>query len=161
MTEPRIEILSEKKLAGKRMNMSFAANTTGELWRSFMPQRKEIRNATSADLFSMQIYPPGFFENFNPGASFEKWAAMEISDFENVPEGMETFTLPGGLYAVFFYKGAASAGESMFRYILGTWLPASDYVLDTRPHFEILGANYKNDDPESEEDIWIPIRSKK
>jgi AraC family transcriptional regulator len=47
-----------------------------------------------------------------------------------------------------------------FQYIFGTWLPNSEYVLDNRPHFEILGEKYKNDDPTSEEEIWIPIKAK-
>ena len=28
------------------------------------------------------------------------------------------------------------------------------------PHFEILGAQYKNNEPDSEEEIWIPIQLK-
>jgi AraC family transcriptional regulator len=39
-------------------------------------------------------------------------------------------------------------------------LPASEYVVDNRPHFEILGAQYKNNEPDSEEEIWIPIQLK-
>jgi predicted transcriptional regulator YdeE len=38
----RIETLTEKKLIGKRMRMSVSGNKTGDLWRSFMPRRKEI-----------------------------------------------------------------------------------------------------------------------
>ncbi len=34
--EPRIEILDDKKLVGKRQIMSFANNRTGDLWRSFI-----------------------------------------------------------------------------------------------------------------------------
>ncbi|MGK2861531.1 MAG: GyrI-like domain-containing protein [Chitinophagaceae bacterium] len=48
----------------------------------------------------------------------------------------------------------------MFSYIFNTWLPPSGYDLDNRPHFEILGEKYKNDDPLSEEEIWIPIKQK-
>jgi AraC family transcriptional regulator len=156
--EPRIEILSEKKLIGESLKMSFTENRTFELWSGFMPRRKEIINAIGSDLLSLQIYSPLFFERFNPGADFEKWAAVEVTNFDSVPEGMETFTLAGGLYAVFVYHGAASAGAETFRYILGTWLPASEYILDNRPHFELLGEKYKNEDPDSEEEIWIPIR---
>jgi AraC family transcriptional regulator len=72
---------------------------------------------------------------------------------------METYVLPGGLYAVFDYKGL-NTDNSIFQYILGTWLPGSDYVLDNRPHFEVLGDKYKNNDPNSEEEIWIPIKTK-
>lgn len=157
---PTIKTLTEKKLIGQRMAMTFVNNTTGLLWKTFMPRQNEIQNRIGTELYSMQLYRPLFFEQFNPNSEFEKWATMEVSSFEAVPDGMETFTLPEGLYAFFFYKGDASNAESTFKYILGTWLPNSDYLLDNRPHFEILGANYKKDDPNSEEEIWIPIKLK-
>lgn len=156
--QPRIENLNEKKLVGKRMMMSFSNNRTGELWKSFMPKRNVIQNNIGTELYSMQIYPPLFFTNFNPNAEFEKWATIEVSDFESIPNEMETFTLTSGLYAVFVYKGLANAAAQTFRYIFETWLPDSGYVLDNRPHFEVLGEKYKNEDPNSEEEIWIPIK---
>jgi AraC family transcriptional regulator len=156
---PRIEILKVKKLIGKRLIMSFGDNKTGELWRSFLPRRREITNSVSNDLISMQIYKADYFSEFNPAKEFEKWAAIEVSDYDNVPMDLETFTLKGGLYAVFDYKGL-STDNSIFQFIFGTWLPNSDYLLDSRPHFEVLGDKYKNDDPNSEEEIWIPIQQK-
>jgi len=156
----RIETLSGKKLIGKRMRMSVSGNKTGDLWRSFMPRRKEILNNRGKDLYSMQVYDNLYFNNFNPDKEFEKWAAVEVTGFGTVPEEMETFSLPGGLYAVFLYKGAASEGGKAFQYIFETWFPASDFLLDNRPHFEILGEKYKNEDPDSEEEIWIPVKTK-
>jgi AraC family transcriptional regulator len=34
------------------------------------------------------------------------------------------------------------------------------FEVDDRPHFEILGIRYRNNDPNSEEEIWIPIIEK-
>jgi len=158
--EPRIENLAEKKLVGKMVVTSFSNNRTFELWRNFMPRRKEIQNVIGTELYSIQVYKPQFFETFNPDNEFEKWATIEVTDFETVPFGMETFILKGGLYVVFFYKGAVSAAAPTFQYILKTWLPNSEYTLDDRPHFEILGEKYKNEDPNSEEEICIPIKTK-
>ncbi|HEU4789135.1 MAG TPA: GyrI-like domain-containing protein [Flavobacterium sp.] len=155
---PRIEILSEKKLIGKRLQMSLANNKTHELWQTFMPRRAEIQNPISADLFAVQVYEPTYFEAFAPNAVFEKWATLEVSDFDNIPAEMESFTLSDGLYAVFELKGHDIV---IFDYIFRTWIPNSKYNLDNRPHFEILGAKYKKDDPNSEEEIWIPIKGKK
>jgi AraC family transcriptional regulator len=157
---PRIETLSRKKLLGKRLRMSFAINKTYELWQSFMPFRKEIKNNIGTELYSINVYEPSYFANFNPTAEFDKWAAIEVTDFNYIPEGMESFTLEEGLYAVFNYKGSSADG-SIFQYIYGTWVPNSEYILDNRPHFEILGDKYKNNDPNSEEEIWIPIKIKK
>jgi AraC family transcriptional regulator len=84
--EPRIDILKEKKLIGKRLIMSFADNRTFELWKSFMPERKKIRNKLSSDLFSLQVYGEDFnFREFNIKEEFEKWAAVEVKDFETIP----------------------------------------------------------------------------
>ena len=158
--QPRIETPEPKKLVGKRLTMSVANNLTGELWSSFIPRVEAISNRVSKDLISMQIYKPDYFSPFNPANEFEKWATAEVSDFSQVPEGMETFTLTGGLYAVFDYKGSSN-DPSIFQYIFGSWIPHSDYLLDDRPHFEVLGEKYKNADPNSEEEIWIPVRLQK
>jgi len=127
-----------------------------------MPRRKEIENILTSDLFSIQIFPQSFNFTFpNLNAEFEKWAAVEVAEFDNIPPEMETLILPGGLYAVFEYKGS-STDTRIFQYIFATWLPNSEeYTLDNRPHFEILGDKYRNNDPDSEEEIWIPVRGKK
>lgn len=158
--EPRLEAIVEKKLVGKRLTMSFAENKTFELWKSFMPRRKEIKNNIGTNLYSIQIYEPMFFDNFNPTKKFEKWATMEVSDFDSIPPNMESVMIPEGLYAVFLYRGEVSKSAPFFRYILETWLPNSSYNLDSRPHFEILGEKYKNEDPDSKEEIWIPVKRK-
>jgi AraC family transcriptional regulator len=157
--EPRIEILTEKSLVGISLTMSLVDNKTGELWRNFMSRRKEITNNRTNDLISMQLYKPTHFSNFNPTDEFEKWATVEVADFDRVPNDMITFILTAGLYAVFDYKGS-SMDNNIFQYIFGTWIPNSNYLLDDRPHFEVLGEKYKNADSHSEEEIWIPIRPK-
>ena len=158
---PKIEFISEKKLIGKRLEMSFEDNRTFELWKSFMPFLNNIKNKVGTELYSIQQYKPHFFEDFDPTARFEKWAAVEVDNFENLPKEMDSFTIQEGLYAVFLFKGNPSVAANRFQYILGTWLPNSNYVLDVRPHFEILGEKYKNNDPNSEEEIWIPIKFNK
>lgn len=160
MQIPRIEILLSKKLIGLCIKTNLVENKTGLLWSGFMPRRKEITNPVNSDLFSLQVYEPTYFQNFNPARIFEKWALVEVANFDQIPEKMEKFVLEGGLYAVFIHKGS-STDYSTFQYIFSEWLPQSEYLLDNRPHFEILGEKYKNADPNSEEEIWIPIRSKK
>ncbi len=155
--EVRIETLKPKTLVGMHLNMSFSANRTAQLWQGFMPRRREVCHTIGTELYSLQVYANGL----DADSLFEKWAAVEVSSTDNLPEGMESFTLPGGLYAVFHYKGHPAAFGPAFNYIFNTWMPESDYEPDDRPHFEVLGEKYKNNDPDSEEDVWIPIRKKK
>jgi AraC family transcriptional regulator len=156
---PRIKTISKKKFIGKSVIMSLADNKTFELFSSFMPRRKEIDNVLKSDVFDLIVYPINYFSVFNPSTSFTKWALIEVSSFENIPNEMETFVLSSGQYAVFDYKGL-STDKSIFEYIFRTWLPNSNYLIDNRPHFEVLGEKYKNNDPNSEEEIWVPIRLK-
>jgi AraC family transcriptional regulator len=157
--EHRIETLETKKLVGRRLIMNLGHNQTAELWRAFMPRRKEVTNSVGMELFSVEVYDPSLdFRAFSPDTEFEKWAAVEVSDFGAIPDQLEPLVLPEGLYVVFHYKGAANAFAKPFQYIFGDWLPNSSYELDARPHFEIMGEKYKGNDPDSEEEIWIPIK---
>jgi AraC family transcriptional regulator len=159
--EPRIETIGEIKLIGKKARMSFANNKTFELWKSFSPRRKEIQNPAGSELFSVEIYSDtAFFEHFNPMKEFEKWAAIEVTDFAAIPDGMDKLIIPKGKYAVFHYKGKPSEAEATFRFIYGSWLPNSKHAMDDRPYFAKMGEKYKGEDPDSEEEFWIPIREK-
>jgi AraC family transcriptional regulator len=155
--QPRIETCPRKLLVGKNITTSLAADRTGELWRSFMPLRSQVTNAVGTDLFSVQIFPEGYFAGFNPQMEFIKWASVEVSIHDNVPPGMECMIIPEGLYAVFFHKGGPLTAHKIIPYIFQEWLPASPFKLDHRPHFEILGKNYRNNDMDSEEDMFIPV----
>jgi AraC family transcriptional regulator len=157
--EPQIKVLAEKKLVGIKCIMSLANNQTGALWASFMPKRKSIQHVSGTALYSLQVYPPSYFEAFNPNTPFDKWAAIEVSESNSIPDDMDTLTLPQGLYAVFHYKGL-STDNAIYQYIYTSWLPKSEYILDNRPHFELLGEKYNNNDPDSEEEIWIPIKKR-
>jgi len=156
--QPKIQIFPETKFIGMNSQFSYSDYRIGELWGKFMPRRNEIRNALSVDLFNIQINPENF--DFNPQTEFVKWAVVPVSDFDFIPEAMQTLIIEEGLYAVFNHVGDTSKARETFGYIFGVWLSNSEYELDNRPHFEILGEKYKNNAPDSEEEIWIPVKRK-
>lgn len=155
----RTQTIPKKHFIGKRLSMSFAQNKTFELWRGFMPRCKGIPGVIGNELYSIEIYPVGFYDNFNPNNDFEKWAAVEVSGVDIITDGMEALTSPDGLYAVFLHKGPASEGPRTYQYIFRDWLPNSGYQLDHRPHFAVMGEKYQQDSADSEEEIWIPVAS--
>ena len=156
--EPKIEILSSKKLVGIHMEMSLTNNRTGELWQKFMPRRVEVKNRVSTDYISMQKYGENW--SFSPNTQFLKWAAVEVSTFVEVPPNMETYLLLGRKYAVFIHHGPASTAAKTMQHIFSEWFPKPVYVPDNREHFEILPEGYSPVDPEATEEIWIPIKNK-
>jgi AraC family transcriptional regulator len=156
---PKIVNIAPKKLIGFSIETSLLDNKTQTIWQLFMPRLKEIKNAVSADLFSLQNYPENYFTNFTPETLFTKWAAIEINDFENIPEGFEKLMIPEGKYAVFLHKGNTEMFTQTAQYIYAEWLPNSGFQLDNKPHFEVLGDYYLgHENPESEEEVWVPIK---
>lgn len=161
LLKPRTENSPEIKLTGMKKVMSFSKDFTQELWEAFMPRNKEIANKLDTCLYSVEIYDsPAFFDDFKPDKDFEKWAAVQVNDFDTVLEGMETLTVPAGLYAVFIQKGNEENSADTYQFIFETWLPKSEFVLDDRPHFALMGESYIQGDPDAEEEIWIPIKEK-
>lgn len=155
----RIEECKPKNLIGFSISTSLANDKTTEIWKQLMPRLKEIHNAVSADLFSLQVYDFEGFKNFTPFTEFQKFALVEVKNFDYIPEGFQKFELKAGKYAVFLHKGTSVDFVKTSQYIFGEWLPNRDYQLDDRPHFELLGDNYKgHENPESEEEVWIPIK---
>ena len=155
---PIIKTFPTTKFIGKNLSFTYADYRAFELWSSFMPRRKEIQNVIGSELYNIQVNPEDF--DFKPNTPFVKWAAVAVTSFDFIPDDMESLEIKEGLYAVFNYKGDQSNVAAFFNSIYTEWLPSSGYQLDSRPQFEILGEKYKNGNPESEEEIWIPIKLK-
>lgn len=158
--EFKIIQLPQMRFVGRALPMSFNADRTPELWRGFSPRKPEIGNTTGTELYSITIYKPGFFAQFDPNGEFEKWAAVAVTGFENIPEGMQTLVSPEGTYAAFTHRGTAAESLRTYDYIFREWLPGSDFLLDDRPHFAVMKEDYRPDDPDAEEAILIPVKQK-
>lgn len=155
---PKIEYLPNTCIVGMRTQLTLADNTpkTIELWKCFKPKVKFINNRTDTDFLSVQIFGMEYYEN----QIFEKWAAVKVSDFNEIPAYLEGYVIEGGLYAVFIHHGTPVNFGTTLEHIFQQWLPKSIYELDNRPHFEVMDKNYRPDDTHATEEVWVPIREK-
>lgn len=162
MNAPEIKHVPEKLLAGCLIEMSYAADKTPLLFRTFMPHRHAIAHKTDAHIFLVNILPGQLQPTgLTPETRFEKCGGVEVSAKGELPEGLTYFTLPGGHYAVFIHKGPAAAFMGTFHFIFNTWLPASVWEYDvTRHRFERIPPGYKPDDADAQEEIWIPVKAR-
>lgn len=155
----KIITIDSKKMIGFSTPTSLSNDQTAKIWQQLMSRRSEINHAKNSNLYSLQVYDFESFNSFSITTIFTKYALVEVDHFENIPNEFETFELPKGKYAVFLHKGTSAEFPKTAQYIFGEWLPKNNYELDNRPHFEILGDNYKgHQNPESEEEVWIPIK---
>lgn len=152
--------IDQKIIIGMKLEMSLVEDQTQTLWQKFIPKSKEISNRLDSNLISMAVYTSDYFQNFNPSNRFMKWAGVEVSDaFEKatLSEDLEIIKIPSGLYVRFLYQGLPSQAGPFYQRIFQEWFPRSGYRLDQRPHFEVMGDKYRNNDPSSEEMIFIPV----
>jgi len=162
MQTPRIVEIAPRHLVGLSIETSLADSKAKIIWSQMMPRRAEIKNSIQNIYYSVQVYPKGMMmKDFRPTTIFTTWAAIEVSELENIPEGFKTKELEGGLYAIFIHKGAVDTFPILAEYIFRDWMPNSKYELDERAHFEILGEKFLGpENPNSEEEVWIPVKKK-
>lgn len=154
--QPRIISTESLILSGLSASMSLMNDKTFNLWSRFQQIRIQHQLQEPDFYYSVNVYPEGYFETFNPANTFVKHTLVSAEYAKSMEFPWDTFVLPGGMYAVFDHKGPDT---SIFQYIYSTWLPKSGFELDNRPHFEKLPANYIPGYPESTEEIYIPIRT--
>jgi AraC family transcriptional regulator len=160
MEPPRIVEFPGKEVSGVRLRMSHGGDRTSELWRGFRSRLAEASLQFVA-AYSIRVYDESYsFSTFDRGAEFDKWAAVDSNLNPELSESLERLVVPPGRYAVFIHKGTAMDAPRTFRNIFGVWLPASNFEVDSRPHFEILPPGYDPFDPRTEEEVWLPIRER-
>lgn len=162
MNFPEVKIIEVApiRLAGLSIHTSLSEGKVTGLWKEFRSIQKQFQNPKAHPSYSVSIYEPGLrMKDFNPDTKFEKWAAVQLAAEEELPKGINELIIPSGIYAMFVYQGTVRDFHATARQFFGEWIPQSDYEVDDRPHFEILDERYLGPmNPESEEEIWIPVK---
>ncbi|RCW90723.1 GyrI-like domain-containing protein [Winogradskyella arenosi] len=152
---PEIIETSERKVIGVSTTMRHGEyHKIQELWQQFMPRLKAVKARSSMELIALQEFPEG--TNTATLSDYIIWACAEVLNFNEIPEGMMSLVIPAGTYAVVAHKGMDAS--KTYRQFMSEWLINSGYGVDTRPHFQVMGAKYKNGSPDSEEEFYIPIK---
>lgn len=152
---PQIVQVSEMYVVGISVNMQrHETHKIMTLWQQFSPRKHEINNLVNSMAIAMQTFT--LSKDGEPNSNFNMWACVEVSNLSDIPKGMEGFIIPKGDYVKVLHKGM-NAGETYQR-IMTEWLPNSGYVIDDRPHFQVMGEKYKNGSPDSEEDFYVPVK---
>ena len=157
--EPEVIDFQGKTLLCMRRRFVASSQDPASLWGKFRRSLAEMGAHQSGPFFNITCYDPGFeMRNFGPNTAFDRLAAVEVSTGSVAVPHMEIFQIPPGKYARFIHEGPAATFPESLRHFYGAWLPHSGYQLADRPHFEILGPEYRPDDPQAREEVWIPVQ---
>lgn len=156
--EPKIVSLGEFKLVGMQYVGNNQNGEIPQMWGAFMHRSNEIKNIANSSV----AY--GYAEcrcegecKCGQGGDFLYIAALEVSNFDEIPEGMVTRTVPPSKYAVFTHKGSIETLGITFNNIFSKWLPAAGLAPNQKFGFEYFDKRFNYSSEDSELDIYVPV----
>ena len=154
--EPEIVSRPETKVIGAARQYREEDLDIETLWSAFRPEVAEIRNRVGTDSFGIYEEHRETEDTFG----FTYICSVEVTDFDEVPEGMIARIIPAHLYVAFRHNGPLSSLPETLKYIWGSWLPKSDYVYVEKPDFELYALSGQKDQPEKTLYLYIPVIEK-
>ena len=154
--EPEIVARPEVKVVGIARQYQEEDLDIETLWSAFRPSLSQITNRVGTEAF-------GIYEEYREkedSVGFNYICSVEVADFDGVPEGMITRTLPEHMYAAFRHQGPLSFLPETLKYIWGSWLPKSKYEYVEQPDFELYTPGTQTNDPERVVFLYVPVTSK-
>lgn len=149
---------NEIKLVGIKQRISMGNNTIPQLWEGFNKRYTEIKNIVG----NMVCY--GIADNMDKENNFDETVASEVLNFNEIPEGMISKTIPSKKYLVFTHKGkivdenGVMSLEKTYDEIYRKTLPILDFEIDNSFNFELYDERFSHDSDKSEFDIYIPLK---
>ncbi len=151
--EPRFEERPGFRFAGMMYTGSAEQGEIPQLWDKFVPIMDTIPGRINTNVCYGVVNPFGPKE----GREMDYVSAVEVEDFENVPEGMVAAEVPKAYYAVFTHKGPISRFMETVQYVYGEWIKDPGMKLGDTPHFELYDEKFKGDEEDSECYIYVPV----
>jgi AraC family transcriptional regulator len=154
--EGKIVIKDEFKIVGVGWTGPYsAAHVIPNLWRDFTNRVYEIKNKINHNVFVSPCH--------DRPTDFTCYIGVEVHDFEQVPSGMISLTIPTQKYAHFTFKGPM-VNVTDFYVQCFAWLKQEGFEKNHAVHgLELYDQRYHpaNDDPAretNEYEILIPIK---
>lgn len=151
--EPEIVTRSEMKVVGIAHQYLEEDLDIGTLWSAFQHHVNKIANRVGSDAF-------GIYEEYyetEDSVGFSYICSVEVSNFDDVPEGMISRIIPEQMYAVFRHGDSLSFLPETLKYIWGSWLPKSNYEYVDKPDFELYAPGIQDEDPDHIIFLYIPV----
>jgi len=159
---PKIEVkpYPEVFVVGLSLHTKGMSSEIPKLWEKLGQRQGEIEGMDEAAHagYGISIMGPDWEETHE----FDYLAGMPVTDQRtDMPEGMRSFTIPAGEYAMVVCPNLASIQQA-YEALYNRWLPQSDYQLDFTGGnfcFELYGEEFNP--PEGSEKFYIHVPVKK
>jgi AraC family transcriptional regulator len=158
LAEPVIVELDEMNVVGIQILFSLDCNLIPVLWERFATRMQEIENVSQKDVALEISYD---VQGKAEEETFFVLVGMIVEDVTEIPEGMTYKHIPAHKYAMFTHYGPISQIYDTYDRIFNEILPRSAYEFDEKAcEIEWYDGRFKKDSPDSEYDIYVPVRQR-
>lgn len=141
--EPKIITIKEMTLVG----MTSDGSDIRGLWMEYMKKEKDIKNKVEGTAYEWHAW-----------SAHKCVVAAEVTEVEDVPEGLSVVHFPAGQYAVFTHR-LANGGYEGLNSVMNHWLTTGPYEQISDISIQVFDERFKGgDQPDSEIDFWIPVK---
>lgn len=145
-------------LVGYKADTQKGFSVIGKCWRKLHSNKKKIRSRVDENfLIGLNDYVNYSYENEQPG--FDYYAAATVSNFSEIPKGMETKELLPSRYMVFSFRGRNQDSlQPIVDYIYKEWFPQSTCQLNENAKYDFAKyGEILDKDGNSNIEYWVPI----
>lgn len=158
--EPTIIDFPERKFIGLEIDMHSHLEGAQAIvpllvsaWIKFNKRKAEIKNRINKNSYGIAKSEG----KFNEENMMRYMAAVEVDNFDEVPEGLTSYTITPQTYAIFKNVGLGDTTVHTITYIYGTWLPQSKYTRAAGDDMELFDSRFDMQSNESISEYFIPI----
>lgn len=158
---PSIVEVGPVKLIGVQKYLNLKVNIdegiAPKAWNELMNRIGEVDRRNGRRNYGVQRYPNDFGPENNV---FEYIAAVEVSEFGDIPEGMIAFELPRRHYAVYTYRGEVGPDTmtQIYANIYGQWVFNLEHDMYCDYDFEFYDEKFNPGQPDSYMSVYIPVK---
>lgn len=161
MAKVNVKPYPEVFVVGLGIHTQSMSGEIPKLWEELGERQDEIEGLDEAAHagYGISIMGPDYMET----DEFDYIAGMPVTgEPAGLPEGMQSFRIPAGEYAVVLCPNLASIAQG-YEAIYERWLPQSDYQLDFSGGnfcFELYGEEFNPQAGSEKFFIYVPVKKK-
>lgn len=160
MMKVRFEEKDNLLFVGYMANTKWGFRVIPKCWKNLLKNVNRVTNRVDQEfMYAINDYSNNpSFENKQPG--FDYYAVVEVSDKDNIPEGMVLKELPATKYVIFhFYGDKKDSIQPVVEYIYNEWFPQSTCQYNEKAMYDFVkDTEVADENGKSEIEVWVPIR---
>lgn len=155
---PRIKVLKDTPIVGLLKTGSFKDMNYPQVWEEFFSIYQKSQHKSNSQFYGTMYWDANTPETEDMTIHYMVGIPEKVMKKLDVP--FEKHVIKGGQYAVFIHQGPVFSIQGTYEYIYGTWFRSSGYKDRYGDVFEYYDKRFKDNDPSSIVEIWVPVEKK-